>query len=939
MANGKVPESPSTGVPEYWIPTPSVWDPIPRDNPLMASYPSDYEFHVVLRDGGLARIRPIRPDDAPALHAMFHRMGTDSVYHRFFRHKRDLTAEELEYFTTVDYADRMAFVAQVGGEIVAVGRYDRLPDEPVVAEVAFGVEDGHQGRGFGSQLLTHLTNYARHHGVRSFRAFVLPDNYAMMRVFRASGYEMRRDMEQGVYRVDLPVEVTHEVERVAGEHEQHAVATSLLPLFYPRSVAIVGASRDEGSIGGRLMQNMVGARFSGTVYPVNPNAGSVGSVKAYSSVLEIPDPVDLAVIVVPARFVLDVVRECAEKGVKGLVVISAGFGETGEEGEALEAELLRLVRDSGMRMVGPNCMGLLNTDPAVNLDATFAPVFPPQGNVGMSSQSGALGIAILDHARRLDIGISTFVSVGNKADVSGNDLLLYWEGDPATDVIVLYLESFGHPRRFARIARRIARKKPIVAVKSGRTTAGARAASSHTGALASVEVAVSALFRQAGVIRTETLEELFEVTSLLANQPLPKGDRVAILTNAGGPGILAADALESAGLSLPELSEGLQAELAHHLAAEASVRNPVDMIASAGPEQYRACLRSLLDSGEVDSVIVVFIPTSPGGLEGVQDAVADAVGEGTDTTVLAVYMEADVETRPRHDRSSLIPVYPFPEPAARALARAVQYAAWRNAPEGELVEFADIDEEAARAVVDSALERLGGGGGWMEPDEIDAVLDAYGVRRARAAVARTATGAVEAAAAVGGPVVLKVIAPSALHKSDVGGIALDVEGDDAVAAAYERVTGVVDDAEGVLVQEFVPGGHEVILGMTEDPSFGPLMAFGLGGIFVELMGDVAFRIHPLRDVDAAGMIDDVKSAKVLSGYRGNPAGDVEALQGALLRLSALVDDLPEIAEFDLNPVKVLPPGQGVKVVDARMRVRPVPEQTASRKDIPAAERA
>lgn len=905
----------------------------------MASYPSDYEFHVVLRDGGLARIRPIRTADAEALHAMFHRMGRDSVYQRFFRHKRDLTDEELKYFTQVDYDDRMAFVVEAGGRLVGVGRYDRLEADPAAAEVAFGVEDAHQGRGIGTQLLTHLTNYARNNGVESFRAYVLPDNYAMMRVFRASGYTMHRDIEQGVYRVDLPVDVTSEVTRISGEHEQHAVAASLLPVFYPRSVAVIGASRDEASIGGRIMRNLLRARFSGTVYPVNPNAGSVGSIKAYGSVLDIPDPVDLAVIVVPAAVVIDVAKECAEKGVRGLVVISAGFGETGAEGEALEEELLELTREAGMRMVGPNCMGLLNTDPAVRLDATFAPVFPPQGNVGMSSQSGALGIAILDYARRLDIGISSFVSVGNKADVSGNDLLLYWEGDPSTDVIVLYLESFGHPRRFARIARRIARKKPIVAVKSGRTAAGARAASSHTGALASVEVAVSALFRQAGVIRTETLEELFEVTSLLANQPLPQGDRVAILTNAGGPGILAADALESAGLSLPELSEGLQAELAKHLAAEASVRNPVDMIASAGPDQYRACLEALLDSGEMDAVIVVFIPTSPGGLEAIQGAVADAVGDGSDTTVLAVYMEADVETRPRHDRSSRIPVYPFPEPAARALARAVRYAEWRRSPEGEVVAFGDIDDEAARGVVENALERLGDDGGWLEPDEIDSVLDAYGVPRASAAVARSADDAAAAAREIGGPVVLKLISPSALHKSDVGGIALGVSGDDEVAGAYRQVTSVVDDAEGALVQEFVAGGHEVILGMTEDPSFGPLMAFGLGGIFVELMGDVAFRIHPLRDVDAAGMIEEVKSARVLHGYRGNPAGDVPALEETLLRLSALVDDLPEVAEFDLNPVKVLPPGEGVRVVDARMRVRPVPGPTATRKDIPAAERA
>ena len=903
----------------------------------MASYPSDYEFHVVLRDGGLAFIRPIRPDDAEALDAMFHRMGRDSVYYRFFRHMEELTEEELEYFVNVDYEDRMAFVVEVGGTMVGGGRYDRLPDEPTVAEVAFGVEDAHQGRGIGTQLLTHLTNYAGHHGVESFRAFVLSDNYAMMRVFRSSGYTMHRDLGEGVYTVDFPVAHTEQVGRQEGLHEQQAVAASLLPVFYPKSVAVIGASREEMSIGGRLLRNILRGRFSGTVFPVNPNASSVGSVKAYRSVLDIPDPVDLAVIVVPARFVLDVARECATKGVRGLVVISAGFSETGEEGAALEQELLQIVRNAGMRMVGPNCMGLLNTDPTVNLDVTFAPTFPPRGNVGMSSQSGALGIAILDHARALEIGISTFVSVGNKADVSGNDLLLYWEGDPATDVILMYLESFGHPRRFSRIARRIARKKPIVAVKSGRTDAGARAASSHTGALASVEGAVSALFRQAGVIRTDTLEELFEVTALLANQPLPAGRRVGVISNAGGPAILAVDALESSGLEVPVFSPPLQASLKEHLTPEASVRNPVDMIASAGPDEFSVCLREMLDSDEIDSVIVAYIPTGPGGLQGVRRAVSEVVSEDAGgKTVLAVYMEADVVSRPpRGEGEMRLPTYPFPEPAARALARAVRYAEWRRRPEGEIVGFAEVDAPAARAVVEEALERLDEGG-WLEPSEAEAVLRAYGIRTAASATAATREQAIAAAAEIGGPVVLKVIAPSVLHKSDVGGIALGVEGDEAVADAFDRVTSVADDATGALIQEYVPGGHEVIVGMTEDESFGPLIAFGLGGVFVELIGDVAFRIHPLTDVDAAEMITDVKSARLLEGYRGSDPGDVDALRETLLRVSALIDDLPEVAEMDLNPVKVLRPGQGVRVVDLRMRVRRVEKHwLPSRKDIPA----
>jgi len=905
----------------------------------VGAYPSDYEFHVVLRDGGLAHIRPIVPGDREALHAMFHRMGRDSVYHRFFRHKNDLSPEELEYFTTVDYENRMAFVVEVGGQMVAVGRYDRMEDQPEVAEVAFGVEDAHQGRGLGTQLLTHLTNHARHHDVTAFRAYVLPDNYAMMRVFRASGFTMHRDVEEGVYTVEFPVHVTDEVTRQEGLREQQAVAASLLPIFYPKSVAVIGASREEMSIGGRLLRNLVRGRFSGTVFPVNPNAGSVGSIKAYRSVLEIPDPVDVAVIVVPARFVLDVVRECATKGVRGLVVITAGFSETGEAGAALEHELLAIVRDAGMRMIGPNCMGLLNTDPAISLDLTFAPSFPPSGNVGMSSQSGALGIAILDNARKLDIGISTFVSVGNKADVSANDLMLYWEGDPATDVIVLYVESFGHPRRFARIARRIGRSKPIVAVKSGRTEAGARAASSHTGALASVEGAVRALFRQAGVIRTDTLEELFEVTTLLANQPLPSGRRVGLLTNAGGPAILAVDALESEGLEIPELSAALQERLHEHLAAEAAVRNPVDMIASAGPEQYRASLRTLLDSDEVDAVIVVFIPTTPGALAAVQDAVAEVAEGDHGKTILTVFMEADVESRPapRGD-GRRIPVYPFPEPAARALARAVRYAEWRRRPPGEVVRFDDVDPDAARAVIGTALERLGPEGGWLDPIEAEQILEAYGIPTAASRMVDSRDEAIAAARELG-PVAVKVVAPSALHKSDVGGIVLGVSGDEAVGDAYDTVTSVVPDATGALIQQFVPDGHEVIIGMTEDPSFGPLIAFGLGGVFVELIGDVAFRIHPLTDHDADEMIGEVKSAKLLEGYRGEPAGDVPKVREALLRLSALIEDVPEIAEMDLNPVKVLQPGDGIKVVDLRIRARAVPKRwLPSRKDIPSAER-
>ncbi len=520
----------------------------------MASYPAEYELDTVLADGDVIQVRPIKPDDADQLIAFHGRLSTQSRYFRFFRVKDTLERAEAEFFSNVDYQDRMALVALDDGLIVGVARYDRVSGEPTVAEVAFVVDDAHQGKGIASELLALLTNYARQTGVTAFRAFVLPENLQMMRVFRNSGYRLSRTLDAGVFTVDFPVDHSLDARTAEDMREKRAVSASLLPIFFPRSIAVIGASTTEGSIGYRLFENLISTGFSGALFPVNLSAPVVHSVRAYASVLDIPDLVDLAFIAVPAKAVVGVVAECALKGVRGLAVISAGFSETGEAGTKLESDLLALVRGAGMRMVGPNCMGLLNTAPAVKLNGTFAPVYPPTGNIAMSSQSGALGIAILDYASQAHIGISQFVSVGNKADVSGNDLLLAWEDDPSTDVILLYLESFGNPRKFSRIARRIGMSKPIIAVKSGRTKSGSMAATSHTGALASSDIAVDALFEQAGVIRTNTIEEMFAVASLLANQPLPRGRRVGIVTNAGGPGILAADALEASGLILPELS-------------------------------------------------------------------------------------------------------------------------------------------------------------------------------------------------------------------------------------------------------------------------------------------------------------------------------------------------------------------------------------------------
>ncbi|HEX6145810.1 MAG TPA: GNAT family N-acetyltransferase [Acidimicrobiia bacterium] len=905
----------------------------------MADYPAEFELEVALRDGGGARIRPIRHDDGPLLIDFFERLGPDSRYFRFFRIKETLEPKEVEFFTHVDYADRMALIAILDGKMIGLASYDRERDRTGTAEVAFAVADEHQGRGIGTQLLQLLTTHARAHGVERFEAFVLPENRQMMRLFRNSGYDLTRTIEEGVFTVDFPVALSEGLLQAEWEREKRAVAASLLPLFFPRSVAVIGASTDPTSIGGRLFHNIIFEGFTGPLYPVNPKAKVIGSVRAYPTIGDVPDDVDLAYIVVPRNFVVDVARQCAAAGVRGIVVISAGFSETGEEGAKLEAELLDIVRDSGMRMVGPNCMGLLNTAPSVQLNGTFAPVYPPAGNVAMSSQSGALGIAILDYANRNNIGISQFVSVGNKADVSGNDLILAWEDDPATDVITLYLESFGNPMKFSRIARRIGRRKPIIAVKSGRSESGSRAASSHTGALASSDVAVQALFRQSGVIRVDTIDQLFDAASLLANQPIPAGERVGVITNAGGPGILAADALEGNGLVLPELSAGLREQMATALPAEASTRNPVDLIASGGPNEFEHVTSLLLESGEVDAVMVIYIPVFPGGAQRVAEALhrAQRAYEG-EVTLLSVFMQTGEDAAhylAGGDGARAIPTYMFPESAALALTRAVRHGQWRQRDPGHEV---PVDPEVAaqlRSLVEGALQDLPAEGGWLDPDLVGAILETVGLRVPRSSVVTSAREAVRVAHEMGNPVVLKVISEAALHKSDVGGVALDIEGESRIKEAYKQVTRAVDDAEGVLVQEFVAGGHEVLIGMTQDPNFGPLVVFGLGGIYVELLEDVAFRIHPLTDVDASEMIREIKGSKLLDGYRNQPKGDVSALEDALLRVSTLIEAVPELMEMDLNPVKVLEPGGGVVVVDARIKIRAVEaKKHPSMRDLP-----
>ena len=706
----------------------------------------------------------------------------------------------------------------------------------------------------------------------------------------------------------------------------------------PRSVAVIGASRERGTIGAELFHNLIAHGFAGVVYPVNPRAPVVQSVRAYPDLAHLPGPVDLALIAVPAAQVLEAVRACAAHGVQGVVVISAGFKEVGDEGAARERELVEVVRAHGMRLVGPNCLGVVNTEPAVRLDATFAPVFPPPGKVAFSSQSGALGLAILETATQLNLGISHFVSIGNKADVSSNDLIEYWERDPGTAVILLYLESFGNPRRFTRIARRVARRKPIAIVKSGRTRAGMRAAMSHTGSLAGTDKAVDALCVQSGVIRTDTIEELFDVAMLVAHQPIPRGRRVGIVTNAGGPGIMASDACESHRLEVPELGEATLEGLRAFLPREAGIRNPVDMIASARPESFERAVHLVADDPGIDAVLVIYVPPIVTQPEEVAQAIvrgAEAAGHAAAARgvpakpVLACFMGSHgVPDALRSLSGSTVRSYTFPESAAIALARAADYGVWLAKPEGRIPALGEIDGSRADDAIAGALGRAAAGApAWLRPAEVRALLGAYGIASPEQAVATDADAAVAAARRIGFPVAVKLVSDAVTHKSEVGGVVLDVADESRVRAAFTgiaarlRTAGQARDMQGVAVQAMVRDGIEAIVGVTHDPSFGPMLMFGLGGTQVELLKDVVFRLPPITDLDAAEMVRAPRGFPLLEGYRGGPAADIAALETLLLRVSQLVGDHPEIVEMDLNPIKALAPGRGCRVVDARVAVR------------------
>ena len=871
-------------------------------------YPRHWEADVVLSDGGTVHLRPVLPSDANGLVALHSRLSERTRYLRYFGPYPRISSRDLVRFSTVDHHNRVALIALLGDDIVAVGRYERLGGGES-AEVAFVVEDTHQKRGLGSILLEHLAAAAKESGVRRFVAEVLAENRQMVNVFREAGYQLTSGVEEGVRHLEFAIDPTERSVAVARSREQAAEARSVHNLLHPRSVAVIGASTDPTKIGHAVLRNLLAGNFAGPVFPVNAERNSVRGVRAYPTVLDIPDPVDLAVVAVPAASVVDVLDACLAKGVKTLVVVSAGFGETGQHGQDLERRLITEARAHGMRVVGPNALGVINTDPAVQLNATLAPRLPGRGGAGFFCQSGALGTVILADAQARGLGLSTFVSAGNRGDVSGNDLLQYWETDPSTDLVLLYLESFGNPRKFARLARRLGRSKPIVAVKSGRnTTPPALAATSVLVDDASVQV----LFEQAGVIRVETLAQLFDVAMLLAHQPLPKGNRVAVVTNSSAIGVLAVDAALTYGREM--------------------VGDPVDVGVEAGPKTFAEAVKRTLRRDDVDALVVIFAP--PLAVPGTAYARAlwettAALGE-TGKPIVSTFLagegvpeELAVSAQGEAGGRGSIPSYPSPERAMRALAYAARYARWRLAPQGEFVRPEGIDQEAAHTLVTDVLSRSDGLVVGLDDQTVVRLLACYGIEIVPFVRVSSADAAVAAGVGLGLPVALKATSERFRRRVDLAGVRLDLATADAVRHAYadlREVTGVGE----VYVQRMAPKGTACAIGLQDDPSFGALVSFGLSGVVSELLGDRAYRAVPLTDADAMSLIRAPKAAPLLTGYGGGTPADLAALAALVLRVSALAEDIPQVRWLSLGPI--LASTQGTYVTGAGVAIGPTPSR-------------
>ncbi len=865
---------------------------------------------ALLADGSTAEIRAAAPDDVDAVRGMHEAMSPENRYLRFFSVSKNAAEQEARRLCRPAGPGHAALLACLDGKVVGVASYE-LAGAPGEAEVAFAVADGMHGRGVATLLLEHLVSLARMRHLRAFTAQTLAENSAMLRVFADAGLGVRRRWADGVAELSIPIprqaalsQASLYLETVAGR-EGRADVASLAPLLRPASVAVIGASRREGSVGRTILRNVREAGFAGPVYAVNPNAGEIGGVRCVHSVAALPEPVDLAVIAVPPPAVAAAALECGERGIRALVVITAGLGS------AQEAEILAICRHHGMRLAGPNCFGV--AVPALGLDATFGARHPAAGRAGLAVQSGGLGIALMAQLSRLGIGVSSFASLGDKLDVSGNDLLCWWEQDGVTGLAVLYLESLGNPRKFARTASRIGQKMPVLTVHAGRSAPGERAAASHTAAIAAPLITRQALFEQAGVIATASLGELIDVAALLAAAPPPAGGRVAIVSNAGGAGVLAADACAGAGLTVHTMTAGGQLCLREILPPGAAVAGPVDTGAGVSAAAFRRALETAAADSGVEAVLALVVPTA------VADLVPAIRGARLPVPLAAVLLGQPETVRllPA-DTGGSVPAYAYPESAARALGRAAAYGRWLARPAGTVPELDRIRAADARALIAAFLDRLPGGG-WLPPAEAAELLRCYGIPLVQTRMAADSGAAARAAAELGCPVVIKADVPGLLHKSDAGAVRLDLRTPEDARRAFEDLAGkLAGQLTGVLVQPMITGGVEVIIGVVQEPVFGPLVVFGLGGVATEVLGDHSARLAPLTGADADAMIRSIRAAPLLTGHRGAPAADLAALSDALLRVSRLADDLPEIAELDLNPVIARP--DGAFAVDARIRV-------------------
>jgi len=860
-------------------------------------------------NGRMVHICSARPTDRDALVALNAAASDRSIYLRFFAANRLAADSYVDVLLQPASPKHHALVAEVDGAVIGVAALD--VDSDASAEIGLLICDAHQHEGIGTLLLEHLAAIARRMGIRQFVAEVLIGNSAMVQALNGLGFAFTAHLEAGVSRYLIDLSPTEAMVSAMDNRDRIAELASLRPLLAPTSVAVIGAGHRVRSVGHQVLSNIVGGGYAGSLYVVNPRHSQVLGVPSFPTAEELPVAPDLAIIAVRAESVLQTAIECGRRGAGALLVLSSGFGEVGAQGYAEQDRLLAVTRQYGMRLVGPNCLGLINTDATVRLNATFAPLSLTPGGLALVSQSGALGIAVLRASERVGLGISQFVSVGNKADVSGNDLLMCWEADERTKVIGLYLESFGNPRRFARIARRVSRTKPILAIKAGRSEAGQRAGQSHTAAAASSDVVVDALFDQAGVVRVDTMEQLLDAVRALSDQPLPAGPRVGIIGNSGGPGILAADAAAAAGLVVAELSDELRALLAAAAPTAASTQNPVDLGAGIQPAQTRAAIGALLDSGEVDSVLAVFTETLVGDPVDLTDAVGHAAGLSGRPLVLASVGEQDRSLRlPGVQRP--LPVFSFPERAAQALAAAWRYARIRQLPQSEPLCPPDADVDGARRLIG---DWLAAGPAWLGAGDAAELLGRYGIGLCPQRVVGSVEDALAAAAELGFPVALK-LADGTVHKTEVGGVRTDLADAAAVRIAYLELA--AGRAVDVLVQPMVTGGTELIVGGLQDRQFGPVVMVGAGGVFADLLADRRFRLAPVGPEDAEAMIAELRFGKLLDGYRGRPPVSRPALAQLLVRLGWLMQNHPEVAEVDLNPV--IGRGAELVTVDAKIRL-------------------